>query len=145
MCFSYPPIRRALTVRCCGSCRISLPNASRRTHSLVTPTPLCTCSVISRSLTLCLTEHHSVKTYGGVDIYIHVFLTSLLIKGEFPDSRPGRFTPREGSHWIGGWVRPEPVCRNDRYELCYEYINRRMFFQIIIIRQSTDETSSCQP
>jgi hypothetical protein len=36
-----------------------------------------------------------MKTYGGVDVYIHVFLTSALVEGEWLDSRPGRFTPGE--------------------------------------------------
>jgi hypothetical protein len=34
-------------------------------------------------------------------------LTSVLGGGEWSDSRPGRFTPRDrapGTHWIGGWV-----------------------------------------
>jgi hypothetical protein len=46
---------------------------------------------------------------GGVDMYIHVFLTSALVGGEWPASRPGRFTPRErapGTCCIGGWVGP---------------------------------------
>jgi hypothetical protein len=44
-----------------------------------------------------------------VDVYIHIFLTSSLLAGEWSASRPGRFTPRErapGTHWIGGWVNP---------------------------------------
>jgi hypothetical protein len=35
------------------------------------------------------------------------FLTSALDGGEWSDSRPGSFTPRErasDTHWIGGWV-----------------------------------------
>jgi hypothetical protein len=50
-----------------------------------------------------------MKTYGGVDIYIHIFLTSAPVGGEWSASRPGRFTPGErapGTHWIGGWVGP---------------------------------------
>jgi hypothetical protein len=50
-----------------------------------------------------------MKAYGGVDIYIHIFLTSELAGGEWSVSRPGRFTPGEGApgpHWIGGWVDP---------------------------------------
>jgi hypothetical protein len=38
-----------------------------------------------------------------------VLLTSALGGGEWSDSRPGRFTPRErppGTHWIGSWVNP---------------------------------------
>jgi hypothetical protein len=48
-----------------------------------------------------------MKAYGGVDVYIHILLASALIGGEWSNSRPGRFTPRErapGTHWIGGWV-----------------------------------------
>jgi hypothetical protein len=43
----------------------------------------------------------------GVDVQIHIFLTSALVGGEWSTSRPGRFTPGErapGAHWIGGWV-----------------------------------------
>jgi hypothetical protein len=39
-----------------------------------------------------------------VDVYIHVFLPSALLGGEWSVARPGRFTP--GTHWIGGWVGP---------------------------------------
>jgi hypothetical protein len=51
-----------------------------------------------------------MKTYGGVDVYIYVFLTSALVGGEWSSSRSGRFTPGErapGTHWIGGWVGPK--------------------------------------
>jgi hypothetical protein len=47
-----------------------------------------------------------MKAYGGVDAYIHIFLTSVL-GGQWSDSCSGRFTPGErapGTHWIGGWV-----------------------------------------
>jgi hypothetical protein len=50
-----------------------------------------------------------MKAYGGVDVYIHIFLTSALAGGEWSASRPGRFTAGEripGTHWIGGWVGP---------------------------------------
>jgi hypothetical protein len=50
-----------------------------------------------------------MKAYGGVDIYIHVLLTSALVGGEWSASRPGRFPPggrASGTHWIGGWVGP---------------------------------------
>jgi hypothetical protein len=39
-------------------------------------------------------------------------LTSALDGGEWSDSRPGHFTPRETAsitHWIGGWVGPRAV------------------------------------
>jgi hypothetical protein len=50
-----------------------------------------------------------MKAYGGVDVLIHIFLTSELVGGEWSGSRPRRFTPGEGApgtHWIGGWVDP---------------------------------------
>jgi hypothetical protein len=34
-----------------------------------------------------------MKAYGGVDVSIHIFLTSALVGGELSASRPGRFTP----------------------------------------------------
>jgi hypothetical protein len=48
-----------------------------------------------------------MKTYVGVDVLIHVFLTSALVGGEWSASRRSRFTPRErapDTHWVGGWV-----------------------------------------
>jgi hypothetical protein len=51
-----------------------------------------------------------MKAYGGVDVYIQIFLTSALVGGEWSASRPGRFTSGEiapGTHWIGGWVDPK--------------------------------------
>jgi hypothetical protein len=51
-----------------------------------------------------------MKAYGGVDVEIHVFLTSALVEGEWSASRPCRFTPGKraapSTHWIGGWVDP---------------------------------------
>jgi hypothetical protein len=50
-----------------------------------------------------------MKAYGGVDVQIHIFLTSALAGGEWSASRPCRFTSGErapGSHLIGGWVDP---------------------------------------
>jgi hypothetical protein len=50
-----------------------------------------------------------MKTYGRVDVQIHVFLTSALVGSEWSASRPSRFNPRKGApdtHCIGGWVDP---------------------------------------
>jgi hypothetical protein len=48
-----------------------------------------------------------MKTYGGIDLYIHIFLTTALVV--WSTSRLGHFTPEErapGTHSIGGWVGP---------------------------------------
>jgi hypothetical protein len=50
-----------------------------------------------------------MKAYGGVDIYIHIFINIGLTAGEWSTSHPSSFTTREkapGTHWIGGWVGP---------------------------------------
>jgi hypothetical protein len=48
-----------------------------------------------------------MKAYGGVDLEVHIFLTSALVRGEWSATRSGRFTL--GTHWRGGWVVPEPL------------------------------------
>jgi hypothetical protein len=47
-----------------------------------------------------------MEAYGGVDVYIHVFLTSELVGDEWSASCPGGFTREE--RVPGGWA-PEPV------------------------------------
>jgi hypothetical protein len=42
-------------------------------------------------LFLCLTKHHTIKKYWGVEVQIHTFLTSALDGGEWPASCPGYF------------------------------------------------------
>jgi hypothetical protein len=44
-------------------------------------------------LSLCLTKYHTVKTDGGMEVYLHVLLTSELDGGEWLASGPGRFNP----------------------------------------------------
>jgi hypothetical protein len=56
-----------------------------------------------------------MKAYVGMDVYIHIFLTSALAGGELSVSRPSRFTPGErapGTHWLGGWMDPR-ACQGD--------------------------------
>jgi hypothetical protein len=50
-----------------------------------------------------------MKVYGGVDVYVHILLTSALAGGEWSASRPGSLTPgvrTPGAHWIEGSVDP---------------------------------------
>jgi hypothetical protein len=52
----------------------------------------------------------AMGAYEGVNLQIHIFVTSALVGSEWSVSRPGRFTPRERAsvnHWIGGWVGPK--------------------------------------
>lgn len=43
-----------------------------------------------------------MKTYSGVDVELHTFLTSALKGGEQSDSCPCHFAPH--AHYKGGWV-----------------------------------------
>jgi hypothetical protein len=48
-----------------------------------------------------------MKSYGKVDVYIHIFLTLAIAGGEWSASRPTHYTPGErapSSVWIGDWV-----------------------------------------
>jgi hypothetical protein len=50
-----------------------------------------------------------MKAYGGVDVYIHIYVTSALAGGEWSASHPCCFTPGERTpptHCIRGWVDP---------------------------------------
>jgi hypothetical protein len=50
-----------------------------------------------------------MKVYGGVDVLVHIFLTSAVTGSEWLASRPCRFTRRKrdpGTHSIGGWMDP---------------------------------------
>jgi hypothetical protein len=51
-----------------------------------------------------------MKTYGGVDVQIHVSFTSALDGDQWSVSRPSLFTP--GIHWIGNWVGPTTGVNN---------------------------------
>jgi hypothetical protein len=75
-------------------------------------------------LSLSLIKHYAMKAYGGVDVYIHIFLTSALAGGEWSASRPCRFTLGErapGTHWIGGWVDPRAGQDDWRRENSWSY------------------------
>jgi hypothetical protein len=58
-----------------------------------------------------------MKAYGGMNVYIHIFLTSaLLAGGEWSASFAGHFTP--GTHYIGGWVDPRTALENVEKRKC---------------------------
>jgi hypothetical protein len=61
-----------------------------------------------------------MKTYGGVEVQTHIFLTSALVGGESSASRPGRFTHGErapGTHYTGGWVGPRAGLDMEKWKL----------------------------
>jgi hypothetical protein len=63
-----------------------------------------------------------MKTYGGVGVSLHTFLTSASDVGELSVSRPGRFTTWQkahGTHWAGG-------CINSRVGL--DAVDKRKIF-----------------
>jgi hypothetical protein len=50
-----------------------------------------------------------MEAYGRMDVLIHVFLTSSLVRDEWSASHHGRFISGEiipGTNWIGGWIGP---------------------------------------
>jgi hypothetical protein len=80
-----------------------------------------------------------MKPYGGVDLYVQIFLTSSLAGGEWSASRPGRFTPGErapGTHLIGGWVDPRAGLDD---------VEKRKFLTLPGLRTPTTQLSSLQP
>jgi hypothetical protein len=57
---------------------------------------------------LCLIEHHNMRTYGGVIVYLHAFFFAI-DGGEYPVSYHSSFTPKKsslGRHWIEDLVEP---------------------------------------
>ena len=50
---------------------------------------------------------NAMKANGGVELWLHSFLTFVVYRGECSAARPHRFTPEEsspGTQWISGWL-----------------------------------------
>jgi hypothetical protein len=60
---------------------------------------------LGKSRPCALTKHRTVKTYGGMEVEFHAFLTSELDGGEWSASSHGRFTPGTQE---AGWT-PKPA------------------------------------
>jgi hypothetical protein len=61
------------------------------------------------NLSVILTKLYVLKAYGGVNVWIHVFLNFVQVGGEWSGSLSGSLTPKEkapGTHGIGGWEDP---------------------------------------
>jgi hypothetical protein len=56
-----------------------------------------------------------MKAYDGVHVYIHIFLTSALVGGEWSASRPGRFTPGKEPQYPSDRRLGEPQSRSERH------------------------------
>jgi hypothetical protein len=82
-------------------------------------------------------KHYAMKAYGGVDLYIHIFLISVLAGSERSDSLSGRFIPGEEApviHWIGGWVYPRAGLDD---------MEKRKFFTLAVIVLSAEKIGLC--
>jgi hypothetical protein len=89
---------------CCSVCRIKKLKKRPRSKG---------CGAIEREREVytCvkLVKYNELTTHGGVRGIASAFLTSALDGGECSATRPGRFTPGEGTpgkHWLRGWVSP---------------------------------------
>jgi hypothetical protein len=105
-------------------------------------------------LCLCLTKHHTMNTYWG-NGSIAPCILDLGIRWRWAiASRPGRFTPREGSlgtHWLGGWVGPRAVldavvmCRSKIYNFKIPAKKTKFYHCVVwmwgVLEQSTQENN----
>jgi hypothetical protein len=95
--------------------------------------------------------HHSMKTYGGVEVQPHAFLTSTLDGDEWSASRLGCFIPRErgpSTHWIGGWVglraSLEAVAKRKSSCPCPELKPGRPVHSLVTILTELSRLHACQ-
>jgi len=57
---------------------------------------------------ICLIKHHAMNKCGGLEVYLHAFLSSALDGSEWPVSRPDLSTPEERA-WMGPTAGLDPV------------------------------------
>jgi hypothetical protein len=82
---------------------------------------------------------------GGVDVQIHIFLTSALVGCEWSPSRPDRFTP--GTHWVGGWMVLVNKCfKGKKAVMEVPGVNRKLpsSFKQIVWKCQEVSAGSCQ-
>jgi hypothetical protein len=78
-------------------CRESSPALATHIPSLYRLTCLRSLlSTLKIKLSLSLTKHNAIKTYGEMDLKIHVFMSSALVEVEWSGLRPYPFTPPPG-------------------------------------------------
>jgi hypothetical protein len=68
-----------------------------------------------KKLSLCLTNHHALKTYKGVEVWIHIFLTSTLHVVSGHVHTPGPLSPRKKLPAViigyeAAWTQSQPEC-----------------------------------
>jgi hypothetical protein len=84
-----------LVISCSHSCDVIFRSLMNITYALIRSAFQWNLLKVNTKLSLCLIKHHVMKTYWGVDVQLHSFITSALGGGEWSASHPGRFTPSE--------------------------------------------------
>jgi hypothetical protein len=75
-----------------------------------------------------------MKTYGGVDVSIHIFLTSVLVGGEWSASRSLYYPPLRGKERVGGPQGRSDKCNNPATVI-------PIFFIVDIVQEWTSQST----